>query len=96
VDARSDLYALGMTFYEAVTGHHPFEDAFDQHPRELLKCQRDRAPEPPSRHLSVNTDPRKAMAIDAFFRKACAKEPEQRFRDARTMQQALVEVARYA
>ncbi len=96
VDPRSDLYALGMTFYEAVTGHHPFEDVFDEHPRELLKCQRERTPEMPSRRLSVNTDPKKAMAIDAFFRKACAKDPERRFADARTMQQALAQVGRYA
>ena len=96
VDGRSDLYALGMTFYEAVTGHHPFEDAFELHPRELLKCQRERVPDPPSRHLPGSTDPRKSMAIDAFFRKACAKDPDQRFRDARTMQQALLEVGRYA
>jgi len=96
VDPRSDLYALGMTFYEAVTGHHPFEDVFDQHPRELLKCQRERMPEVPSQRLSANTDPKKAMAIDAFFRKACAKDPERRFADARTMQQALAQVGRYA
>ncbi|MCA9650509.1 MAG: serine/threonine protein kinase [Myxococcales bacterium] len=96
VDPRSDIYALGMTFYEAVTGHHPFEDVFDQHPRELLRCQRERVPDPPSRYLSVNTSPPKAMAIDAFFRKACAKDPESRFQNVRVMQQALVEVGRYA
>lgn len=95
IDPRSDLYALGMTFYEAVTGHHPFEDVFEQHPRVLLECQRERVPEPPSHHLPANVDPQRSMAIDAFFRKACAKDPDQRFPDARTMQQALAEVGRY-
>ncbi|NJK32005.1 MAG: serine/threonine protein kinase [Deltaproteobacteria bacterium] len=29
LDARADLYALGMTFYEVITGgRHPFEDLF--------------------------------------------------------------------
>jgi len=96
VDPRSDLYALGMTFYEAVTGHHPFEDVFGQHPRVLLECQRDRTPEPPSVHMPAGAEPRRAMAIDVFFRKACAKDPERRFADARTMQQALAEVRRFA
>ena len=96
VDPRSDIYALGMSFYEAVTGHHPFQDTFGQHPRELLRCQRERKPDPPSRHLSVNTEPRKAMAIDMFFGKACAKDPGQRFQDVEVMQQALLEVGRYA
>lgn len=96
VDPRTDLYALGMTFYEAVTGHHPFEDVFGQHPRVLLECQRDRTPEPPSVHMPAGAEPRRAMAIDVFFRKACAKDPERRFADARTMQQALAEVRRFA
>lgn len=96
VDPRSDIYAMGMTFYEATTGHHPFEDVFHEHPRVLLRCQRERVPDPPSRYLSVNTDPRKAMAIDMFFRKACAKDPAQRFADVHVMQQALIEVGRYA
>ncbi|MCH9688021.1 MAG: serine/threonine protein kinase [Deltaproteobacteria bacterium] len=96
VDGRSDLYALGMTFYEAVTGHHPFEDVFGEHHRVLLECQRERMPAPPSKFLSVNAEPSKGMAIDAFFRKACAKDPAQRFQDARVMQQALAEVRRYA
>jgi serine/threonine protein kinase len=96
VDARSDLYALGMTFYEAITGHHPFEDVFDQHPRALLACHRERHPMPPSTFLPAGTSMEAADAIDAFFFASCAKDPAERFASARAMQNALSELVRYA
>jgi serine/threonine-protein kinase len=96
VDARSDLYALGMTFYEGITGHHPFEDVFDEHPREILRCHRERVPAPPSTYLPADTDAELALAIDGFFEAACGKEPGERFADARVMQRAMAELMRYA
>ena len=96
VDARSDLYALGMSFYEAVTGHHPFEDMFNQHPKMLLRCQREREPHPPSTYLPADTPSSRAEAIDDFFMTAAHKDPEQRFANARAMQRALAELAQFA
>jgi serine/threonine-protein kinase len=89
VDARADLYALGMSFYEAVTGHHPFEDMFDQHPRELLRCHREREPVLPSRFLDDSSPREQAQAIDDFFVTACAKDPADRFGNARAMLNAM-------
>ena len=96
VDARSDLYALGMSFFEAITGHHPFEDMFDEHPRSLLRCHRERVPAPPSAYLPVDTPLELAEAIDAFFMSASAKDPDDRFGSARAMQRALAELAALA
>lgn len=89
IDGRADLYALGMSFYEAVTGHHPFEDAFDQGPRAMLACQRERAPLPPSTFLPPETPRDRAQSIDDFFATACAKDPADRFGNARAMQNAM-------
>jgi serine/threonine-protein kinase len=90
LDGRADLYALGMTFYEAITGHHPFEDVLDEHPRELIRAQRERTPAPPSTYLQAGTDRDQAEAIDSFFECCCAKDPEHRFADARAMQRAMM------
>lgn len=94
VDARTDLYALGMSFFEAVTGHHPYEDVFHEHPRELLKAQRGREPVPPSTYLPADTPLAQAEAMDAFFASATAKDPDQRFASAHAMQTALAALAR--
>jgi len=96
IDGRADLYALGMSFFEAVTGHHPFEDVFAEHPRELLKCQRSRDPVPPSTYLPADTPLARAAAIDAFFLRATAKEPDDRHPSARAMQDALAALAQFA
>ncbi len=96
VDGRADLYALGMSFYEGITGHHPFEDVFDQHPRELMRCHRERTPAPPSTYLDAETSNEVAESIDGFFLAACGKQPDERFVDARVMARALGELMRFA
>jgi serine/threonine-protein kinase len=95
IDHRADLYALGMTFYEAITGHHPFADAIHD-PWALLKCQRERLPVPPSQRLPPTVPVEAAGTIDAFFMHSCAKDPAVRFSDARAMQRALEELRKYA
>ena len=95
VDGRADLYALGMSFFEAITGRHPFEDLFHEHPRELLKAHRERDLPPPSTYVPSDTPEEEAEAIDGFFMAACGRTPDERFGDARVMRRALGELMRF-
>ncbi len=90
LDGRSDLYALGISFYEMVTGgHHPFADLFEVDPRQALLAQRERIPVPPSAHLPAGTSAEHKSDIDAFFSTATAKNPAERFPTAEVMKRAL-------
>jgi serine/threonine-protein kinase len=73
-DARSDLYSLGVVFYEMLTGHLPFKADSDF---ALMRAQIEETPVAP-RQLGVAIP----AEIEAALLKALAKDPEERYADA--------------
>jgi serine/threonine protein kinase len=74
IDARSDLYALGVTLYQMVTGLLPFTAA---EPMEWVHCHIARKPVPPSERLE--TVP---AVLSALILKLLAKSAEERYQTA--------------
>ena len=73
-DARSDLYSLGIIFYEMMTGQRPFEA---DNPLVTLRKHCSEPPTPPS--LIAPTVPRR---LEAIILKLLAKSPDDRYPDA--------------
>ncbi|MDI1480793.1 serine/threonine-protein kinase [Polyangium sp. y55x31] len=87
VDARSDLYALGVVMYEMLTGKRPFEE---KDPGLHLKKIRSEDP-PPMRERApeIQVPPR----IEALVLRLLAREPDRRFASANEVLAALDEAA---
>jgi hypothetical protein len=81
IDARSDVYSLGVVMYELLTGRLPFRG---QGFGEILVAQMTEAPAPPS---SLNGSIR--PEIEAIVLRAMEKDPARRFQSVAEMAVAL-------
>jgi serine/threonine-protein kinase len=83
-DFRSDIYTLGITLYQAVTGVLPFEKKTDY---EYMNAHLHEAPLPPT-----SLQPAIPQELEDIILKAMDKEPNRRFQNAHEFRKALLKV----
>ncbi|MEX1361487.1 MAG: serine/threonine-protein kinase [Nannocystaceae bacterium] len=91
-DARTDVYAAGMSLFEVVTGRHPFEELLGESSERLIAAHCQDEPAPPGRWLPRELPVTVRCGLDVVFAKACAKDPDDRFASAADMRRALLDV----
>ena len=80
-DGRSDLYSVGISLYELVTGERPFKANSDF---AVMLAQVNEQPRPP-----IELMPTLAPELNAIILKAIEKDPAARFQSAAEFKQAL-------
>ena len=85
-DARSDIYALGIVFFEALTGRRPFEG--DSPIQIAYKHVNERVPAPST------IKPELSAEVDRIVQKATAPNPDQRYRDASELEKEIQKLQR--
>ena len=87
-DERSDVWALGTTLFELLTGDLPFADACDHG---LLLCEaivKSSGPRPIGEHLNA------APALDELLHHALANDARERFQSMRELRLAIEDLAK--
>lgn len=87
-DPRIDIYSIGCLFYTLVTGRPPFTQVGEYN---VMMAHVTEAPVPPS---LIN--PKLNSVLDAVILKALAKEPDDRYQNARAFYNAILEPASVA
>jgi serine/threonine-protein kinase len=82
VDARADVFALGVVLYEAIAGNNPF---VGRQPLETLARVRDGDVPPLPRNLAP-------AALADVVARATARDPQQRYATAAALREALVNI----
>jgi serine/threonine-protein kinase len=82
LDARTDVYALGLVFFEMLAG----QPAFDGINHAKLMLRQVQEPLPRLAAIAPELD---SPAVDAFLQKACAKDPNARFQSMAELVAAL-------
>jgi len=75
VDARADLYSLGILLYETLTGRLPFDGPT---PLDIWQAHVEKPPQPPCELCPDTVSP----AMNALVLRLLAKQPEQRIQSA--------------
>jgi eukaryotic-like serine/threonine-protein kinase len=86
IDHRADLWSLGVILFQAMTGRLPF--AGDNVGDVMAKIVADPIPRP------TEVAPDLPAALDDFFKKALARDRNERFQTAREMAEAFAEIVR--
>jgi eukaryotic-like serine/threonine-protein kinase len=85
LDGRSDLYSVGVSFYELVTGKRPF-DGDSQFA--IMSAHLEKAPAPP-----ISLDPRLPQALNDMILMSVSRDPNMRFQTAGAFRNALRSIA---
>jgi serine/threonine protein kinase len=83
-DARSDLYSVGVSLYEMVTGQRPFQAHSDY---SIMAAHVKELPKPP-----IELQPELPAALNEIIVMAMAKDPARRFQTADAFRNALSSV----
>ncbi|HEX6245242.1 MAG TPA: serine/threonine-protein kinase, partial [Polyangiales bacterium] len=86
IDQRTDVYSMGVVLYELLSGDLPF---YSENPGDLLVLIMTAHEQPLGQRV-----PQLAGPLSDLIERAMAKRPEQRYRDAGEMLEAVIAVSR--